>query len=77
MTFGQLVRALREAEGLTQDEVGALMGLPAAGASVRIARWEADTHVPTRRCCRSWQRVSGTGPSKGAWTCAVRLCSEH
>lgn len=44
--FAQRLRALRQAQGLSQTELGVRMGLPPDVASARINRYEQGVHVP-------------------------------
>jgi transcriptional regulator with XRE-family HTH domain len=45
-TFGGLVKALREAQHLNQDDLAALMGMSAGGGRVTVAYWENGQRRP-------------------------------
>lgn len=40
MTFGEMVKALREAQHLTQEDLAAFMGMPKDVGRVTVAQWE-------------------------------------
>lgn len=44
--FAQRLRALRQAQGISQTDLGVRMGLPPDVASARINRYEQGVHVP-------------------------------
>jgi transcriptional regulator with XRE-family HTH domain len=66
-TFGQLVAELRQAQKLTQDDLGALMGFSQSSGRVLIANWERGARVPTEQqlrklaACLGYWRIEGDG----------------
>lgn len=44
--FGKRLRAARREAGLTQKELGDLLGLEHCSSTSRISRFESDTHMP-------------------------------
>jgi transcriptional regulator with XRE-family HTH domain len=66
-SFGVLVQELRKAANLTQDDLGALMGLTEASGRVTIAQWENGNRTPTEAqlpklaACLGYWRIEGSG----------------
>lgn len=64
MRFGELVKALREAHHLTQDDLAALMGLSRSGR-VTIAYWETGQRTPNAEQLRKLGACLGYWPITG------------
>ena len=45
-SFGQRLKLIRRSRGLTQKELGILMGYPEKSADVRIAQYEKNARIP-------------------------------
>ena len=45
-SFGQRLKLIRRSRGLTQKELGVLMGYPEKSADVRIAQYEKNARIP-------------------------------
>lgn len=64
-SFGDLIRSLREAQHLTQDDLAALMGMPTNSGRVTIAQWETGARRPKREqlpklaACLGYWKIDG------------------
>lgn len=62
----RLVKALREAQHLTQDDLAALMGLSARSGRVIIAYWESGQRSPSPPQMARLAACLGRWPIEGA-----------
>lgn len=63
--FGALVQSLRMTQGLTQDDLAALMGMPTAGGRTVVAFWENGSRVPNAARLRKLAACLGYWPIRG------------
>lgn len=64
-TCGDLIRSLREAQHLTQDDLAALMGLGKGGGRVTIAYWEGGQRRPKQEQLPKLAACLGYWPING------------
>lgn len=46
MSIGSIIRALRMKKGLTQRQLGVMLGFNESNADVRVAQYETDSRIP-------------------------------
>lgn len=60
--FGEMIRSLRDSKGLSQQELGELVGYGASGAGISILRIEKQSVVPRPKRIDSLAEVLGADP---------------
>ena len=53
MTYGEKIKAMRVAAGLTQQKLGELCGYEGRGAECAVQNWEYDRQMPRLEIARS------------------------
>lgn len=54
MTIGQRIKKIRIFRGMTQKELGTMMGFGLNG-DIRIAQYESGVRTPKSKCFSKWQ----------------------
>lgn len=62
MAIGKKIRFFRELRGMTQKQLGMLVGFSDATAAVRIAQYETGTRTPREELAASLARVLDVSP---------------
>ena len=56
MAIGERIRFFRNMKGITQKYLGMVVGFPERSADVRMAQYEAEARIPTRRSSEAGPR---------------------
>jgi transcriptional regulator with XRE-family HTH domain len=66
MSIGNRIKFFRKLRGLTQQELGLMLGFSEKTAYVRIAQYEAHTHIPKKSLIKRFataNTISAESPS--------------
>ena len=62
MSIGNRIKYFRKLRGLTQQELGLMLGFSEKTAYVRIAQYEAHTHIPKQSLIKEMAKCLNVSP---------------
>jgi len=62
MKIGEIIKRMRELRGMTQQDLGELVGFPARNAATRIAQYETNYRIPKESMAEKLASALGISP---------------